>query len=220
MIFLTEPSPLHLHELHLDIPSLYRWVPRRSEVSRDINYLTHSVLCASLSNPPHPFVLFPRGNTLKVLGYSHAPLSEESFSLAEPFARNVFLDFRSVPFPELDLGVRVRFRVTCVPSKRLSRSGKEVPLDLCASLSWFRERMKGFHITNCTIKGAERFKGIRSRHDGSFARTGPLSAVTFTGSAEVADREGFNRTLRRGVGRHRAFGFGAVLLSPGGNTSL
>lgn len=38
--------------------------------------------------------------------------------------------------------------------------------------------------------------------------------VTFTGVLEVVDPDAFDRLLRRGVGRHRAFGFGMLLLRP------
>ncbi len=39
--------------------------------------------------------------------------------------------------------------------------------------------------------------------------------VRFDGVVRVADSEAFNRLLGRGVGRHRAFGFGMLLLGPG-----
>jgi CRISPR system Cascade subunit CasE len=38
--------------------------------------------------------------------------------------------------------------------------------------------------------------------------------VRFSGLIEVLDQEKFSRLLRRGIGRHRAFGFGMLLLAP------
>ncbi|MEX1364309.1 MAG: type I-E CRISPR-associated protein Cas6/Cse3/CasE [Nannocystaceae bacterium] len=38
--------------------------------------------------------------------------------------------------------------------------------------------------------------------------------VTFRGVLEVAEPEAFSKLLRRGLGRHRAFGFGMLLLRP------
>lgn len=38
--------------------------------------------------------------------------------------------------------------------------------------------------------------------------------VTFRGLLEIADPEAFRTLLRKGVGRHRAFGFGMLLLRP------
>ena len=40
--------------------------------------------------------------------------------------------------------------------------------------------------------------------------------VTFSGLLEVADPEQFAKFLARGIGRHRAFGFGMLLLAPAG----
>jgi len=40
--------------------------------------------------------------------------------------------------------------------------------------------------------------------------------VTFTGTLEVTDSAAFSALLARGLGRHRAFGFGMLLLAPGG----
>jgi CRISPR system Cascade subunit CasE len=41
-------------------------------------------------------------------------------------------------------------------------------------------------------------------------------AVTFEGTLTVTDGEQFEALLARGVGRHRAFGFGMLLLRPPG----
>jgi CRISPR system Cascade subunit CasE len=38
--------------------------------------------------------------------------------------------------------------------------------------------------------------------------------ATMTGTLEVADAAAFHALLTRGVGRHRAFGFGMLLLRP------
>ena len=36
--------------------------------------------------------------------------------------------------------------------------------------------------------------------------------VSFEGTLKVTDAEAFQRTVRRGIGRHRSFGFGMLLL--------
>jgi CRISPR system Cascade subunit CasE len=41
--------------------------------------------------------------------------------------------------------------------------------------------------------------------------------VVFKGQLLVGDPPGFNRLLARGIGRHRAFGFGMLLLRPLGS---
>jgi CRISPR system Cascade subunit CasE len=47
-------------------------------------------------------------------------------------------------------------------------------------------------------------------------RQGGGPDVILAGELTVADAEGFLALLARGVGRHRAFGFGMLLLSPPG----
>jgi CRISPR system Cascade subunit CasE len=42
--------------------------------------------------------------------------------------------------------------------------------------------------------------------------------VSFRGEFNITDRDGFDQLLRRGIGRHRAFGFGMLLLSPPGRS--
>lgn len=41
--------------------------------------------------------------------------------------------------------------------------------------------------------------------------------VVFKGQLQVGDAPAFNRLLERGIGRHRAFGFGMLLLRPAGS---
>lgn len=41
--------------------------------------------------------------------------------------------------------------------------------------------------------------------------------VVFTGQLQVGNPPAFNRLLERGIGRHRAFGFGMLLLRPAGS---
>jgi len=49
----------------------------------------------------------------------------------------------------------------------------------------------------------------------SAGRLGP--DAVFKGVLQIHDADAFNRLLRRGIGRHRAFGFGMLLLKPAGS---
>jgi len=55
---------------------------------------------------------------------------------------------------------------------------------------------------------------VRSNDHGSSGRPD----VTIRGELTVVDPLAFAHLLRRGIGRHRAFGFGMILLRPPGNT--
>jgi CRISPR system Cascade subunit CasE len=52
----------------------------------------------------------------------------------------------------------------------------------------------------------------RTQGDPRKSHTMDRPAATFRGTLEIADSVAFDRLLRRGVGRHRAFGFGMLLL--------
>lgn len=68
------------------------------------------------------------------------------------------------------------------------------------------------------------FRRLRLARRGALAKGGgrPFRArierpvAIFAGSLEIADGASFATLLARGIGRHRAFGFGLLLLRPGG----
>jgi CRISPR system Cascade subunit CasE len=66
-------------------------------------------------------------------------------------------------------------------------------------------RVENFQIERLSRKNhpKEKRETVKGRPD-----------VTFTGTLEVTDPVAFDALLRRGVGRHRAFGFGMLLLKP------
>lgn len=69
-------------------------------------------------------------------------------------------------------------------------------------------RMDAFRLTRVVRKTRGRDKGRRNAQSVS----GP--DVVFKGQLLVGNSEAFARMLARGVGRHRAFGFGMLLLRP------
>lgn len=62
----------------------------------------------------------------------------------------------------------------------------------------------------------QRMHGHPRARQGARVVIGRREAV-FEGTLQVGDAEGFRALLARGVGRHRAFGFGMVLLRPAGD---
>ena len=69
-------------------------------------------------------------------------------------------------------------------------------------------QMDAFSLTRVLRKAGSRENGKRK----ACTVTGP--DVIFKGRMKVGNSEGFARLLTRGVGRHRAFGFGMLLLKP------
>jgi CRISPR system Cascade subunit CasE len=76
-------------------------------------------------------------------------------------------------------------------------------------------RIGGASPADLSIESFQLERLMRRNHDDqrrSTIRTRP--DIVVTGSLEVTDRVAFAELVRRGVGRHRAFGFGMLLLRP------
>ncbi len=186
----------------------------------------------------------PSKRALEVFGYTsldHRGLAERAERFADPAAWGVCDLERatSKPMPsEFPVGTRLGFSVRVCPIRRIAKKGPmereraevdaflarswevgpDVPLDRAEVYSeWLREEVaKG----GARVEGAavERFQldRLHRRTHGS-ARRGHRSGrpdVTFEGTLEVTDTAAFGARLARGLGRHRAFGFGMLLLRP------
>lgn len=84
-------------------------------------------------------------------------------------------------------------------------------------LSWTKAHLErgGLKVMSARIDGHERVQALR--RDGK-RDLKPVQghAASVAGVIEVTDPERFHALLARGVGRHRTFGYGMLLLSPAG----
>lgn len=135
-------------------------------------------------------------------------------------------------------GLRCGFEVRAAPIVRLSndlahyRKGAEVDAFLvqCARApgrpvdreavyrAWLGaelERRGGARLLSAQVKAFQRDRLLR-RTQGEDRRVRTLERpdVRFSGCLEVTDGAAFQALLGRGIGRHRAFGFGMLLLRP------
>jgi CRISPR system Cascade subunit CasE len=62
--------------------------------------------------------------------------------------------------------------------------------------------------------GLERFQRQRIYRRGVSGRAPERPDAILVGTLRVSDEGGFRSLLRRGVGRHRAFGFGMLRIRP------
>ena len=83
---------------------------------------------------------------------------------------------------------------------------KQFAVDGAAQI--IQAQMDEFRLTRVLRKASTGENGKRKSH----AVTGP--DAVFKGQLQVGNPEAFARLLARGVGRHRAFGFGMLLLRP------
>lgn len=98
-----------------------------------------------------------------------------------------------------------------------ARVGRDVTVDRQAVyVRWLSAQLERSGVS--LVRGAvDKFQLVRllRRTQGTSRASHKLKrpSVTFQGVLEIQDEDGFSALLRRGVGRHRAFGFGMLLLS-------
>lgn len=99
--------------------------------------------------------------------------------------------------------------------------GDDAPPRAEVYLRWLRDRFAGSSATldQATVLGMKRERVMRrTQGEQRTARSLERPDVTFQGELTVNDPLAFRSALGHGVGRHRAFGFGMLLLSAPGAT--
>jgi len=227
---------LHMVQMRCDAPELYRRVAR-DDHRADLGYAMHTHLRELFGEyAPHPFrVTEARGRDVTLLGYCERD-AEELAKLAMSLG---WTDLRSKPMPSIEPGRRLRFEARVCPTRRGRHTGPharkrkgvrevdafiaecwrrpEEPVDREAVYAtWLRERFERDGVARVEGVRMERFERARlyRRRQGG-ERKGVVVErpdVVLSGVVEVRDGPAFGELLARGVGRHRAFGFGMVLL--------
>jgi CRISPR system Cascade subunit CasE len=229
-------SVLHLIRLPLHPPRLIRFAFEHGIRQEDetLGYTLHAWLTALFGEAaPKPFRYFERRQ--EVLAY--APLDAQSLSMiAEErgsLAALAALDATNVaskPMPtEWRAGQRVHLEVLTCPVSRKDAEEKDVYLraldrqdDATPSRAevyrqWFaRQWQEAVALEQVELLGmSARARLLRRTRDGgnrllSIERPQAL----FAAEAVIQEPARFADYLKRGIGRHRAFGFGMVLLAP------
>lgn len=221
--------------IRIDLPKMYETLKGHKLPSQtsDDGYRVHAYLQQVYDGKaPTPFrVTESRGRQLDVLAYAEtvptvieAGIQVASKTMPESFAEGTTLNFSLLACPvirmssagpnhkkgaEVDVFLRECWRREA--SERVNRT--EV---YC---QWLRERIAsqgGARLINAQVSGYRRMKLLR-KNQGPDRRSkqGDKPAVDFEGSLEVVDSGAFSSLVTRGIGRHRAFGFGMLLLKRG-----
>lgn len=233
-----------LLRLQPDAKALAVWATRHGVLSPDgdYGYALHGLLSAAFGEQaPKPFRYM--GNKQGLLAYTLENLETLRLhaSLATPdVARALGLnELDARPFPSAwkegqTLGFEVRVRpvirakdgrerdaflhaVDAIPAAEgdgiAQRAmiysewlAKQFTADGAAQI--IRAQMEEFRLIRVLRKASTVENGKRKSH----AVTGP--DAVFKGQLQVGNPDAFARLLARGVGRHRAFGFGMLLLKP------
>ena len=194
---------------------------------------------------PKPFVLVQRPQAPALfVGYTAADPADleraAAFSTVDPLATHALglasLQARALP-SDWCVGERLRFEVRAAPvvRSRAQPGGGYPEIDAAhhpsfggpgidreaAYVSWLTRELARDDAAGLQSAGLQAFS-LQTTARRAFQADGPrrtqrglLPDVTLRGLLEVRDPAAFQRLLARGVGRHRAFGFGCLLLAPG-----
>ena len=94
----------------------------------------------------------------------------------------------------------------------MPRSREEVYAD------WLTEQFRrrgGAQLESATLYSFQRTRALRKRH----ARYSEGPDAIMRGTLIITDADAFANLLAQGIGRHRAYGYGMLLLRPAGVTA-
>ncbi len=229
-------SALHLVRIPIHPPRLLRFAADHGIKQEDetLGYTLHAWLSALFGElAPKPFRYFDRRR--EVLGYASADagaLLAQAQAFATPVAWQA-LDLQAVaskPMPaDWREGQRLRLEVLACPVARrddeekdvylraLDRMGADAPPRPEVYRQWFVAQWgEALRLEQLELLGIRARCRLlrRARNDGNQLRIVERPQALFATDAVVRDGQVFAERLARGIGRHRAFGFGMALLSP------
>lgn len=209
----------------------------------DLGYAVHGWLRATLGElAPRTFrLLEPRGGGLRLLGYGHADaaaLSEHAKRFAPPLAMEVcnWAGAASKPFDDIAWyrGQTLAFEVRACPVVRGKQGERDAFLAQLPAgdaptqhsrtevyREWLGSKLHGaasldtetFNLKAFRLVSAWRQGRPSSKHNRTGRRLVRPDAL-LAGQLTVQAPEAFRALLSNGIGRHRAFGFGMLLLRP------
>jgi len=241
---LVDVEPLHMVRLRLDLPAMLRrtGIPPAHD-SLDLGYLVHWHLVSLFGNaaPPTFALRGESGRWVEVLGYAEAEAEVLRTLVRDDRADGVcdWKAFESRPLPrQWRTGAALSFEVRVCPVVRRAKDGPRqrrgaevdvfltaceaagnVPVDrMDVYRKWLAQQfvrsggadLLAFEATTLRRSRLHRLTQGRDRRACALERPDLLAR----GALSIRDGGAFDRLLRRGVGRHRAFGFGMLLLMP------
>ncbi|MBF0423172.1 MAG: type I-E CRISPR-associated protein Cas6/Cse3/CasE [Magnetococcales bacterium] len=238
-------EPFYMMQLQLPARLVYQTlIQYDAKMGSDDGYRLHALLVGLFGEAaPRPFCYRTVGRHVEVLGYSdqNADMLLESARLfGEPaIVTELQGHLHAKPVPEVAAGRRLGFRVNVLPtvrtcSRHFRKKGAEVDVWVAACrqqadsglslergvvyANWFREsveRQGGVKVESLRLDAMRGLRLARRTAERGFKHH-EKREVVFQGTLETVDAVAFRALLRRGVGRHRAFGFGMLRLSPPG----
>ena len=240
---LTGPmlAPLQLLRADVKAHDFQRWMGIKR--LQDPNHAMHCLLTECFGDlAPQPFrLIVPRGAACSVLyGYGHAEadaLREAANIYADPLQTKILpghtINSKSMP-TEWRTGKQLGFEIRIRPIVRRSRNAEirpgkewdafqlkamqypknEMP---CSREEVYREwlsdqfdRRGGARLESAELCSFQRTRAMRKLH----ARHSEGPDAIMRGVLTITDATAFTALLTQGIGRHRAYGYGMLLLRP------
>lgn len=238
---------LHMMRAEINLPEFRRWMggKRLQDEDHAIHCLLTECFGRDLAPKPFRFII-PRGGSKAILyGYGTSDaesLRETALICADPLQGRIMplakLDSKAMPETwkvGLKLGFEVRIRPIVRCGRGSDRPGKERDafqaeamrypkggMNRCREhvytewLSNQLERIDGATLDTESTKlvSFQRTRSYRKRRGNKYSE-GPDALMR--GVITITNSEAFSCLLARGVGRHRAYGYGMLLLRPVGS---
>jgi CRISPR system Cascade subunit CasE len=216
----------------------------RNSSDDDFGYAAHAWLAAALGEQtPRPFRLMEGRAGLRLLGYAAAnaaSLAQHARDFALPDTLAV-CDWSAAASKEMpatwSVGRRLGFEVRACPIIRGERerdaylvevdqakaAGRQPASRTQVYARWLQGQLERDGAAQAVAEtlnliGFRRVRALRQSHSGQGQRHQSVERpdALMTGQLLVSEPDAFVRLLARGIGRHRAFGFGMLLLRPPG----
>lgn len=236
-------APLYLVELRPDPAALIGFAAAQGINHRedeDLGYASHAWLTAMFGkHAPKPFRLLQDRRNLRpprLLSFSRtsgAELAEHAQAFASPLAMRVSPLHGEVPAKLMPnrwrAGRRLGFELLACPISRLGKNeddvyrrhrrecdekgGAPVPRAEIYRQWLLRQLGEACRLEDYRLEGFRNLRLLRKANgQGKHDFLAPQAVLG--GTLQVEDGAAFNTLLARGIGRHRAFGFGMLLLRP------
>ncbi|WP_022949628.1 type I-E CRISPR-associated protein Cas6/Cse3/CasE [Methylohalobius crimeensis] len=233
---------MYMIELKIDQAAWLRFLHREGLDDEDFGYGLHAWLKAAFGElAPKPFRLFlKRPRPLRVLAYSTvdaAALRDRLTNFADPAVYAAcppeYVDSRKMP--QWQSGRRLAFEVLCCPVRRRSTTSgvrekdvflvhadhtpKKNILDRTSIYrQWLEEQFStAAQIHDLRLEGFQLIRQTRRTQTKNHQRKRfhPMRPqALLRGECVIQEENKFFQLVARGIGRHRAFGYGMLLLRP------
>lgn len=239
---MTDRTPLQMIRAEISVRDFQRWMGMRR--LQDSDHAMHCLLteCFGKDLAPKPFrVMTPRGGRDGCLyGYTHAgadALREAAGMFACPLQAGIIpadrIESKAMP-SEWSAGKKLGFEIRVRPIVRPTKNADSRPRRECDAFQleaerygkgemprsreqvyreWLAKQLDargGARLESATLQSFQRTRAVRKRH--SRYSEGPDALMR--GNLVITDGDAFAKLLAGGVGRHRAYGYGMLLLRP------